>query len=137
MLICLVSTSFYRCNGAEAVPYRHDELTEEEFRDIVSRVCSSGGGKDGDTSREILVANYSRAKLGQTGSGHFSPVGGYHPEKDLVLLFDVARFKYPPHWVPLSLLYKAMDGHDPETGKLRGEWSTATPFPYPAVCIYT
>jgi hypothetical protein len=25
------------------------------------------------------------------GNGHFSPVGGYHPELDLVLILDVAR----------------------------------------------
>lgn len=31
-----------------------------------------------------------------TGDGHFSPVGGYHEGKDLVLILDTARFKYPP-----------------------------------------
>jgi hypothetical protein len=30
------------------------------------------------------------------GDGHFSPVGGYHAGKDLVLILDTARFKYPP-----------------------------------------
>jgi glutathione gamma-glutamylcysteinyltransferase len=45
--------------------------------------------------------SYSRKVLGQTGDGHFSPVGGYHPGKDLALIMDTARFKYPPHWVPL------------------------------------
>ncbi len=42
---------------------------------------------------EILLAGYSRRALGQTGDGHFSPIGGYHRGKDLVLLMDVARFK--------------------------------------------
>jgi len=27
------------------------------------------------------------------GDGHFSPIGAYHKEKDLVLILDVARFK--------------------------------------------
>jgi hypothetical protein len=26
----------------------------------------------------------------------------------MVLILDVARFKYPPHWVPLEVLYEAM-----------------------------
>lgn len=46
---------------------------------------------------------------GKTGSGHFSPVGGYHAGRDMALVLDVARFKYPPHWVPVSLLWEAMD----------------------------
>ena len=34
---------------------------------------------------------------------------------------DVARFKYPVHWVKLDLLYKSMkDGIDKATGKCRG-----------------
>jgi len=28
-----------------------------------------------------------------TGDGHFSPIGAYHAENDLVLILDVARFK--------------------------------------------
>lgn len=56
----------------------------------------------------------------QTGSGHFSPIGGYHAGKDMVLILDVARFKYPPHWVPLSLLWEAMNTVDEATGHRRG-----------------
>ena len=40
------------------------------------------------------------------GDGHFSPIGGYSAKEDLVLILDTARFKYPPHWVPLEMLYK-------------------------------
>lgn len=56
----------------------------------------------------------------QTGTGHFSPIGGYHAERDMVLILDVARFKYPPHWVPLSLLWEAMESIDESTGRHRG-----------------
>lgn len=56
----------------------------------------------------------------QTGSGHFSPIGGYHTGKDMVLTLDVARFKYPPHWVPLELLWEAMNTIDGATGHHRG-----------------
>lgn len=56
----------------------------------------------------------------QTGTGHFSPIGGYHAGRDMVLILDVARFKYPPHWVPLTLLWEAMDTIDKATGQRRG-----------------
>lgn len=39
---------------------------------------------------------------------------------DLVLIMDTARFKLPPHWAPLSMLWEAMKTLDPETGKPRG-----------------
>lgn len=38
----------------------------------------------------------------------------------MVLILDVARFKYPPHWVPLILLWEAMDTIDEATGHHRG-----------------
>ena len=66
---------------------------------------------------KVLVLSYSRRVLGQTGDGHFSPVGGYHPERDLVLILDTARFKYPPHWVSLRLIWDAMLAHDKSTGR--------------------
>lgn len=82
----------------------------ELFRRVVQETSQSSGAD------AFIIANYSRAALGQTGDGHFSPIGsmhiaplsalslcmalgGYHKQKDLVLVLDVARFKYPPHWV--------------------------------------
>lgn len=56
----------------------------------------------------------------QTGDGHFSPIAGYHRGLDLVLVLDVARFKYPPYWVPLTSLWAAMSHVDPHTGNTRG-----------------
>ena len=91
---------------------RHGTFTEAEFRQQVLDVCSSG--------EEHLVVSYSRRSFKQTGDGHFSPVGGVHRGRDLVLILDVARFKYPPHWVPLSLLYEAMSHLDPVTSLPRG-----------------
>ena len=29
---------------------------------------------------------------------------------------DVARFKYPPHWVPLETVFESMKSIDPDTG---------------------
>lgn len=37
-----------------------------------------------------------------------------------VLILDVARFKYPPHWVPAETLWEAMRAVDPEAGEPRG-----------------
>lgn len=40
--------------------------------------------------------------------------------EDSVLIMDTARFKHPPHWVPLPMLWEAMKRVDPETGRSRG-----------------
>ncbi|MBA3067899.1 MAG: hypothetical protein FP825_05375 [Hyphomonas sp.] len=45
---------------------------------------------------------------------------GYHARKDLALILDVARFKYPPHWVSAERLWRAMERVDPTTGQSRG-----------------
>jgi glutathione gamma-glutamylcysteinyltransferase len=37
-----------------------------------------------------------------------------------VIVVSQARFKYPPHWVPLPMLYEAMSSVDPTTGQPRG-----------------
>lgn len=87
--------------------------TIEDLREAIKECCSEDRGK-------VVVASYDRRGLKQTGSGHFSPVGGYHEAEDLVLIMDTARFKLPPHWVPLSTLWDAMKTLDPETGKPRG-----------------
>ncbi|CAI5442711.1 unnamed protein product [Caenorhabditis angaria] len=72
------------------------------------------------SDNNVIVASYDRAVLGQTGSGHFSPLAAYDPDSDQVLIMDVARFKYPPHWVKLEHLHKAMLSIDRATRKPRG-----------------
>jgi glutathione gamma-glutamylcysteinyltransferase len=102
-----------RCNGAE-VDVQHSTPSAEnaaEFR-LALAACARG--------ERVLIAAYDRSLLGQTGSGHFSPVGGYHSERDLVLLLDVARFKYPPHWIAAETLWHAMHALDPTVGRSRG-----------------
>ncbi|RYG70030.1 hypothetical protein EON64_01280 [archaeon] len=105
-----------RCNGANVKLVYGDSVSVEDFRTDVSRVCSLPA----DSHRQVMVVSYSRKTLHQSGSGHFSPIGGYHAEKDMVLIMDVARFKYPPHWVPLQSLYDALQPIDPATNKCRG-----------------
>ena len=102
-----------RCNGCNATLVRADDrVSVGVFRHTVVETS-------GDTD-SVLACSYSRKTLGQTGDGHFTPIGGYHKERDLVLLLDVARFKYPPHWVPLNVCYDAMRTVDKATGEARG-----------------
>jgi hypothetical protein len=59
---------------------RHGTFSLEQFRQEVAAVTASG--------TEHIIATYSRKTLKQTGDGHFSPIGGFHPERDLVLILD-------------------------------------------------
>ncbi|KAK4778210.1 hypothetical protein SAY87_018397 [Trapa incisa] len=106
-VVCLA-----QCAGAEVRAFRTTETNVDQFRHFVKR-CSAS-----DVCH--VVSSYHRATFKQTGTGHFSPIGGYHVESDMVLILDVARFKYPPHWVPLTLLWEAMDTTDETTGQQRG-----------------
>jgi glutathione gamma-glutamylcysteinyltransferase len=100
-----------RCNGADVEAHRADEEDVDVWRAAVETAAR------GDI---VIVASYDRATMGQTGSGHFSPIGGYHAARDLALVLDVARFKYPPHWVSAERLWRAMLPVDPVTGRARG-----------------
>eukprot|EP00668_Euglena_longa_P026017 GGOE01032539.1.p1 GENE.GGOE01032539.1~~GGOE01032539.1.p1 ORF type:complete len:495 (+),score=110.54 GGOE01032539.1:193-1485(+) len=104
-----------QANGARARPFRADSTTKEQFQKHVEGVTSQT-----DMVDTQLVVSYSRSSLKQTGDGHFSPIGGYHKERKLVLVMDVARFKYPPHWIPLDALWEAMLQKDSETNRSRG-----------------
>ena len=96
-----------RCNGVHVSQFMSgtENISEEHFRESIRRACVAPEGVDQPNTR--MVVSFSRGTLGQTGSGHFSPIGAYHPEKDQVLIMDVARFKYHPFWVDVPLLYEA------------------------------
>ena len=66
------------------------------------------------------ILNFGRAEMEQTGSGHFSCIGGYDPDSHKVLVMDTARFKYPPYWVDFDQLSKSIASIDEESGKMRG-----------------
>ena len=102
-------------NGAESRMRRPTDEGEnlDTFRHSIVAACSS-------PRASFAVTSFCRATLGQTGSGHFSPIGGYHAPTDSALILDVARFKYPPYWVPLPLLWKASLAVDTDTGLSRG-----------------
>mgnify|MGYP000561864178 CR=1 FL=1 len=102
-----------RCNGARAEVHRTDAHDLASLRAAVIAATSSAVDP-------ALIVSYDRGALGQTGAGHFSPIGGFDRASDHVLVLDVARFKYPPHWVSLPALHTAMQPLDPATGRPRG-----------------
>ena len=92
----------------------------DEFRQAVKQACTTTENANSAKKDEYLVVSYSRKVLGQTGSGHFSPVAAYDEASDSILILDTARFKYGAHWVSVPLLFEAMIPKDPDTGKTRG-----------------
>lgn len=66
-----------------------------------------------------MIVNFHRGPMFGRGHGHFSPVLGYLPDRDLVLVGDV-NADYRPYLVPLDRLWRATDTIDAETGKERG-----------------
>ena len=103
-----------KCQGLRVTARRPSESAScAQFRDDVRKAISSGG-------TSIIDVSYDRSALGQAGSGHFSPLGAYHESTDSVLVLDVARFKYPPHWVGVERMYDAMLRCDKSTEKPRG-----------------
>ncbi|KAJ3067015.1 hypothetical protein HDU98_009751, partial [Podochytrium sp. JEL0797] len=105
------------CNGLQVETKRvggKEGVSKQEFVADLKRVCG-----DSEGSRQMVVS-FSRKVLHQTGDGHFSPVGCFHEETGMVLVLDVARFKYPSYFVKLDVLYEAMKPVDKVTGKSRG-----------------
>jgi hypothetical protein len=105
-------TEFLNALGVRAVSHYADGLEIEALRTLVRSALENPARR--------LVVNYSRKPLGQVGDGHLSPVAAYDEASDSVLVLDVAKFKYPPTWVPLGELLQAMRTTDPDSGKSRG-----------------
>lgn len=101
-----------RCNGAAVEVFPYGAVSIDVFREMVRSAAAN--------PETHLVVSYTRKAFNQTGDGHFSPIGGYSPEKDMVLILDTARFKYPPHWLKLEDVYHAMAACDSVTGLPRG-----------------
>jgi glutathione gamma-glutamylcysteinyltransferase len=108
-----------RCKGvrarpvAAAAPANAGPDGLARFRRDVADLCGD------PAARRHAVVQFSRAALGQPdpadaapsgggSSGHFSPLGGYHAARDMVLVLDVSRHRSPPFWVPLPDLWAAM-----------------------------
>ncbi|KAG0002367.1 hypothetical protein BGZ65_002694 [Modicella reniformis] len=100
-----------KCN-CEVQVRRANQTSLEQFKQDLEMVCSRDDIH--------MVVSFSRKSLGQTGDGHFSPIGGYVPKAGMVLVLDTARFKYPSYFVSVERLYEALFPIDVETGTSRG-----------------
>lgn len=81
-----------------------------EFRREIARA--------NDPATRIIV-NFHRGPLFARGHGHFSPVLGYLPDRDLAFVGDV-NADYRPYLVPVARLWEAAGTTDSATGKPRG-----------------
>jgi Phytochelatin synthase len=84
---------------ATSYPVDPDFGSQHEIKDIVVNALLD------EDSRVVL--NYDRGGIGQgpLGHGHWSPIGAYSAEIDAFLIMDVAKYKYPPVWVPADAMF--------------------------------
>lgn len=72
-----------RCNGLQADIYSplltHSDAEKAEAFDRFKRDL-----KEASRGTKMMALAYSRKSLGQTGDGHFSPVGGYAEKEGMV-----------------------------------------------------
>jgi Phytochelatin synthase len=66
-----------------------------------------------------LVVNFHRSPLFGEGDGHFSPIGGFLQDRDLVLVLDV-NGSYGAFLVEARRLFEAVDTIDSSSGNKRG-----------------
>lgn len=116
-----------KCNGASSTLKFAEKTSIDEFRKDLALLNTQ--------KNYFIAADFYRADLGQSGSGHFSPIGGYNPKKDLVLILDVARYKYAPYWVSVELFYKSMCKVDSEAGHSRG-WCILTKLKNQSISLF-
>ena len=98
--------------GVKAISIAGDTFSEESLRTLLKKAL----GDDG----QFVLANYYRGALGQVGGGHWSALAAYDAQSDSVLILDVAKYKYPPAWVSISLLRQAIATTDTVSNKTRG-----------------
>lgn len=99
-------------HGATTTVHYASDETVASFRAALAANLARQG--------DWIVVNYDRAKVGEKGGGHISPIAAYDPAAGMVLLLDVAAYKYPPHWVGVTRLFAAMDTPDSESHRSRG-----------------
>ncbi|KAF9898130.1 hypothetical protein BX616_004454 [Lobosporangium transversale] len=106
---------------------RANQTSLEQFKKDLEMVCSRDDIH--------MVVSFSRKALGQTGDGHFSPIGGYVPKAGMVLVLDTARFKYPSYFVSVEKLYESLFPIDVETGTSRGYFLLSANPNQPAISL--
>ncbi|KAG0078440.1 hypothetical protein BGZ90_005226 [Linnemannia elongata] len=106
---------------------RANQVSLEQFKQDLEMVCSRDDIH--------MVVSFSRKALGQTGDGHFSPIGGYVPKAGMVLVLDTARFKYPSYFVSVEKLWESLFPIDAETGSSRGYFLLSANPNQPAISL--
>jgi hypothetical protein len=101
-----------QCHPATAQVVHASDTTLDAFRTAAAKNLASAG--------DFVIVNYDRGGVGQETMGHISPLAAYNDKADKFLLFDVARYKYPPVWVDAAALFGAMQTSDFVSGKSRG-----------------
>lgn len=96
----------------EVRKYHAADLSLEQFRDLVRTTTRHND--------RFVLLNFRRVEIGETGGGHWSPLAAYDAASDSALLLDVARYKYPAVWVPVTQLYAAALAVDSVSGLSRG-----------------
>ena len=104
--------AFFNALGVTATPHYADSLSIEQLRSLLKEALAKPNAR--------IVVNFNRKILAQEGAGHQSPLAAYDEASDSVLILDVAKFKYPPAWIPLGELLAAMQSVDSDSGKSRG-----------------
>lgn len=104
--------AFLSAAGAVALVTHAEPGSVDVFRAAVQSNLARRG--------DYLLVNYDRRVVHEEGSGHISPLAAYDADSDSVLVLDTASYKYPPHWVPLGTLHRAMATIDPSSGARRG-----------------
>jgi hypothetical protein len=92
--------------------YHSGDLTLAQFRDLIRTATAHGN--------RFALLNFHRVEIGEEGGGHWSPIAAYDAASDSALLLDVARYKYPAVWVPISQLYAGSQAVDNVSGLSRG-----------------
>lgn len=99
-------------HGVKATSVAGDAYADDSLRAVLKTAL----GDDG----QFVLANYFRGTFGQVGGGHWSALAAYDAQTDSVLILDVAKYKYPPSWVSISLLRQSIATLDTTSGKPRG-----------------
>lgn len=71
-------------------------------------------------NKTLLTLNFHRKTLGQTGTGHFSPIAAYNSKNSKVLILDVAKFKYDSYWCSIGMVYESLKPLDNTSQISRG-----------------
>lgn len=107
-----ITKSLNSFDTVKAGAFYTSDLSVDKFRDLLKTTL-----RDKST---FIIVNYLRTAIGQTGGGHFSPVGAYNEKEDKVLILDVSRYRYAPAWVKTETLYKAMGVIEGDDSSPRG-----------------